>query len=149
MIKASKVFKILMIVGDYADDNDVMLASQAIPVFEHVIHSVYPSKKADDTVKTLVHYVEEGDENYTTKTSQKFVLNYDFDDVKLEKYDGLILPGGRVENVKSDPKVLDIISYFLQNNKIIAAIGNGVQCLFNFPDYLKKVNLLVNKERLM
>jgi protease I len=148
MNKAKKVCKILMIVGDYAEDNDVMLASQAIPLFDHEIHTVYPLKKEGDKVKTLVHYVEEGDETYITKTSQKFELNYDFGDVKLEEYDGLIIPGGRVENLKSDTKVIEITSYFLTNKKPIAAVGNGVQCLFLFPDQVKGLNLLVNKESL-
>src|SRR2546429_9192011 len=85
---------ILMIIGDYVEDYEVMVPFQALLMVGHTVHAVCPGKKAGEKVKTAVHDFE-GDQTYTEKPGHAFALNFGFDDVRPEGYDALVLPGGR------------------------------------------------------
>jgi protease I len=98
--------KILMIVGDYVEDYEVMVPFQALLMVGHVVHSVCPGKKAGQTVRTAIHDFE-GDQTYSEKPGHRFALNFTFDDVRPENYDALILPGGRApEYLRLNDRVL-------------------------------------------
>ena len=60
----------------------------------HVVHAVCPGKKVGDSVRTAIHDFE-GDQTYSEKRGHNFALNADFDVVKPEDYDALVIPGGR------------------------------------------------------
>jgi len=118
-----------MIVGDFVEDYEVMVPFQAIQIFDHEIHAVCPNKKKGDYIKTAIHDFE-GDQTYTENSGHRFCLNYDFDSVKVEDYDGIIIPGGRApEYLRLNENVIKMTSYFIKNNKPIAAICHGVQIL--------------------
>ncbi len=93
---------ILMLVGDYVEDYEVMVPFQALLMVGHEVHAVCPGKKSGDTVRTAIHDFE-GDQTYTEKPGHNFALNATFDHVKPEDYDALIIPGGRA--VESGPDV--------------------------------------------
>src|SRR6202795_1285777 len=86
--------KLLMIVGDYVEDYEVMVPFQALQMVGHTVHAVCPDKKAGEFVRTAIHDFE-GDQSYTEKPGHNFVLNATFDDLKPEDYDAVIIPGGR------------------------------------------------------
>jgi hypothetical protein len=44
--------KILMLVGDYVEDYEVMVPFQALLMVGHTVHAVCPDKKAGQTVRT-------------------------------------------------------------------------------------------------
>jgi protease I len=122
---------ILMIVGDYAEDYEVMVPFQALQAVGHTVHAVCPNKRAGDRVPTAVHDFE-GDQTYTEKRGHNFTLNATFSDIDPADYDALVLPGGRApEYLRLDPRVLAIVRHFVQHNKPVAAICHGVQLLFN------------------
>ena len=50
LIMAAK--KILMLVGDYVEDYEVMVPFQALQMVGHTVHAVCPGKKAGDKVRT-------------------------------------------------------------------------------------------------
>ena len=51
------------------------------------------------------------------------LLNATFDQVKAEDYDALMIPGGRApEYIRTNPRVLEIVRYFMKENKPVAAI---------------------------
>jgi protease I len=57
-------------------------------------------------------------------------LTANFADVKHEDYDGLVIPGGRApEYLRLNERVLEIVRYFAENQKPIAAICHGAQIL--------------------
>jgi len=57
-------------------------------------------------------------------------LNADFDKVKTDQYDALIIPGGRApEYLRLNPRVLEIVREFARDQKPIAAICHGPQIL--------------------
>ena len=56
--------KILMIVGDFVEDYEVMVPFQALLMVWHTVHAVCPGKKAGDFVRTAIHDFE-GDQTYS------------------------------------------------------------------------------------
>ncbi|GBD37854.1 Putative cysteine protease YraA [bacterium HR37] len=121
--------KILMLVGDYVENYEVMVPFQALQMVGHSVHAVCPGKKAGEFVRTAVHDME-GDQTYTEKRGHNFTLNASFDEVKAEDYDALVIPGGRApEYIRLNDKVLQIVRHFAKENKPIAAICHGIQVL--------------------
>jgi protease I len=121
--------KILMIVGDFVEDYEVMVPFQALLMVGHTVHAVCPGKKAGERVRTAVHDFE-GDQTYSEKPGHNFTLNATFDEVKPEAYDALVIPGGRApEYIRLNEKVLKIVQHFSKTNKPIASICHGAQVL--------------------
>ncbi len=121
--------KILMLVGDFVEDYEVMVPFQALQMVGHTVHAVCPGKKSGDHVRTAVHDFE-GDQTYSEKPGHNFTLNATFDDVKAEEYDALVIPGGRApEYIRLNEKVLGIVQNFAKADKPIAAICHAAQLL--------------------
>jgi protease I len=120
---------ILMLVGDYVEDYEVMVPFQALLMVGHSVHAVCPGKKAGESVRTAIHDFE-GDQTYSEKRGHNFVLNADFASVKPENYDALLIPGGRApEYLRLNARVLEIVRHFDAAMKPIAAICHGAQIL--------------------
>lgn len=121
--------KILMLVGDYVEDYEVMVPFQALQMVGHTVHAVCPGKAAGDTVRTAVHDFE-GDQTYSEKPGHNFALNAAFADVKPADYDALVIPGGRApEYLRLNPQVLAVVRHFFEAKKPVAAICHGPQLL--------------------
>ena len=121
--------KLLMLVGDYVEDYEVMVPFQALLMVGHEVHAVCPGKKAGDVVRTAIHDFE-GDQTYSEKRGHNFALNAAFDEVNPADYDGLVIPGGRApEYLRLNPKLLDIVRHFAGTDKPIAAICHAAQIL--------------------
>jgi protease I len=120
---------ILMLVGDYVEDYEVMVPFQALLMVGHTVHAVCPGKKSGEQVRTAIHDFE-GDQTYSEKRGHNFTLNATFDDIKPEEYDALVLPGGRApEYLRLNPRVIEIVHHFAKSNKPIAAICHAAQIL--------------------
>jgi protease I len=121
--------KILMLVGDYVEDYEVMVPFQALQMLGHTVHAVCPDKKAGEKVRTAIHDFE-GDQTYSEKPGHNFTLNATFSEVKVDTYDALVIPGGRApEYIRLNSDVIEISRYFAKTNKPIAAICHGLQIL--------------------
>lgn len=121
--------KILMLVGDYVEDYEVMVPFQALLAVGHSVHAVCPDKKAGDSVATAIHDFE-GQQTYSEKRGHNFALNASFAEIKAESYDALVIPGGRApEYLRLNPAVLGIVRHFFSSNKPVAAICHGAQIL--------------------
>ncbi|EKT4521706.1 DJ-1/PfpI family protein [Pseudomonas putida] len=121
--------KILMLVGDFVEDYEVMVPFQALKMVGHTVHAVCPEKLAGQTVRTAIHDFE-GDQTYSEKPGHNFALNFDFVQVRAEGYDGLLIPGGRApEYLRLDERVLALVKAFDQAGKPIAAVCHGAQLL--------------------
>jgi protease I len=120
---------ILMLVGDYVEDYEVMVPFQALLIVGHTVHAVCPGKKSGDVVRTAIHDFE-GDQTYSEKRGHNFALNANFDEVKENDYDALLVPGGRApEYLRLNPRVLEIVRHFSRADKPIAAICHAPQIL--------------------
>ena len=105
---------ILMLVGDYVEDYEVMVPFQALLMVGHTVHTVCPGRKAGEF----------------EKRGHNFALNATFEDVKPEDYDAVIIPGGRApEYIRLHPRVLEIVRHFASANKPLAALCHGAQVL--------------------
>jgi protease I len=121
--------KILMMVGDYVEDYEVMVPFQALLMVGHTVHAVCPDKKAGDIVRTAVHDFE-GDQTYSEKRGHNFTLNATFAEIKAEDYDALVIPGGRApEYIRLNPAVIKAVQHFANAKKPIAAVCHGAQVL--------------------
>lgn len=121
--------KILMLVGDYVEDYEVMVPFQALQMVGFEVHAVCPGKRAGQKVRTAVHDFE-GDQTYSEKPGHNFTLNYSFDEVNVGDYAALVVAGGRApEYIRREPKVLEIVRHFFEANKPVAAICHGLQVL--------------------
>lgn len=121
--------KILMLVGDFVEDYEVMVPFQALQMVGHTVHAVCPGKSAGQQVRTAIHDFE-GDQTYSEKPGHNFRLNATFEEVRAGDYDALVIPGGRApEYLRLNPAVLAIVQQFAAANKPIAAICHGAQLL--------------------
>lgn len=84
--------RILMLVGDYVEDYEVMVPFQALQMVGHTVHAVCPDKVAGDIVRTAVHDFE-GDQTYSEKRGHNFTLNATFAEIDPVTYDALVVPG--------------------------------------------------------
>ncbi|QRY79446.1 DJ-1/PfpI family protein [Pseudomonas sp. PDNC002] len=121
--------KILMLVGDYAEDYETMVPFQALLMVGHTVHAVCPDKKAGQSIRTAIHDFE-GDQTYSEKPGHNFALNATFADVRAEDYDALLIPGGRApEYLRLNAKVIELVKAFDAAKKPIAAVCHGAQLL--------------------
>jgi protease I len=120
---------ILMLVGDYVEDYEVMVPFQALLMVGHTVHAVCPGKKSGEVVRTAIHDFE-GDQTYSEKRGHNFSLNATFEQIKPESYDALVIPGGRApEYIRLNPRVIEIVRHFAKANKPIAALCHAAQVL--------------------
>jgi len=121
--------KILMLVGDYVEDYEVMVPFQALLMVGHTVHAVCPGKTMGDRIRTAIHDFE-GDQTYSEKPGHNFTLNAAFADITVEEYDALVIPGGRApEYIRLNQDVLKMVRHFSETRKPIASICHGAQLL--------------------
>jgi len=113
--------KILLLVGDFGEDYEIMVPFQTLQAVGHTVHAVCPGKKAGEKVRTAVHDFE-GDQTYSEKRGHDFAVNASFDQVRPQDYDALVISGGRApEYLRLNTKVLDVVRHFASQNKPLAA----------------------------
>ncbi|MES2790808.1 MAG: DJ-1/PfpI family protein [Planctomycetota bacterium] len=121
--------RILMLVGDYVEDYEIMVPFQALLMVGCAVDAVCPNKRAGEQIRTAIHDFE-GDQTYSEKRGHNFTLNATLAEVDVSSYHGLVVPGGRApEYLRLHAPVLDIVRSFAQANKPIAAICHGLQLL--------------------
>lgn len=121
--------KILMLVGDFGEDYEIMVPFQALQMVGHAVHAVCPDRKAGEAIRTAIHDFE-GDQTYSEKRGHNFTLNATFAEVDESGYDALVIPGGRgPEYLRLNTRVLDIVRHFVAAGKPVAAICHAAQLL--------------------
>jgi len=121
--------RILMLVGDYAEDYEVMVPFQSLLAVGHTVHAVCPERRKGEKVRTAIHDFE-GDQTYSEKRGHDFTLNASFADVTVQDYDALLIAGGRApEYLRLNEQVLEVVKHFFAAEKPVAAICHGPQIL--------------------
>ena len=121
--------KLLMLVGDFVEDYEVMGPFQMLLMVGYQVDAICPGKSTGDTVATAIHDFE-GEQTYSEKRGHNFRITADFAQVDVAQYAGLVIPGGRApEYLRLDNRVLEIVRYFADNDLPIAAICHGPQIL--------------------
>src|SRR5690349_4505542 len=94
---------ILMLLGDYVEDYEVMVPFQSLQMVGHRVDAVCPGKAAGDSIRTAVHDFD-GAQTYSEKPGHNFTLNAAFEGIDPAKYDALVIPGGRApEYLRMNP----------------------------------------------
>jgi len=121
--------RILMLVGDFVEDYEVMVPFQMLLMVGHDVQAACPGKKAGETVATAIHDFE-GEQTYSEKRGHHFRLNATFDSIDPEQFDALVIPGGRApEYLRLNPRVIECVRHFAAAGKPLAAICHGPQLL--------------------
>ena len=120
---------LLMIVGDFGEDLEIMVPFQALQAVGHDVDAVCPDREAGESVKTAVHDFR-GDQTYLEERGHDFELNATMDDVDPAAYDGLVVPGGRApEYLRTYDEVLEAVRHFFEEDKPVATLCHGPQVL--------------------
>ena len=120
---------ILMIVGDFGEDYEIMVPFQTLQTVGHSVDAVCPEKAAGDTVKTAIHDFR-GDQTYLEQRGHDFELNATMAEVDPASYDALCVPGGRApEYLRTHEQVLEAVRHFFEADKPVAALCHGPQIL--------------------
>lgn len=121
--------KVLLLTGDFTEDYETMVPFQMLEMAGYEVHAVCPDKKKGDVIKTAIHDFE-GDQTYTEKPGHNFALNYSFDDVDVNNYQGLVIAGGRApEYLRLNSSLIEMVKHFFNTNKPVAAICHGILIL--------------------
>jgi len=121
--------KILMLVGDYGEDYEIMVPFQTLQAVGYQVDAVCPDKKAGEAVRTAIHDFE-GDQTYSEKRGHNFTLNATFSEIRAADYDALVVPGGRApEYLRLNQDVLAVVRHFFEADKPVAAICHAAQLL--------------------
>jgi len=121
--------QILMPVGDYGEDYELMVPFQALQMAGYTVHAVCPDKQAGDVVRTAIHDFE-GDQTYSEKPGHNFAVNATFSEIDERDYDALYVAGGRApEYLRLNEQVLAMIRHFFEADKPVACICHGAQLL--------------------
>lgn len=79
-----------------------------------------------------------GWETYTEKEGYLIDATSSFAEIRPEKYDGLIIPGGRSpEHIRLNEHVPPIVGHFFSANKPIAAVCHASLVLTTIPEHIK------------
>jgi protease I len=120
---------ILMIVGDFGEDYEIMVPYQALEMVGHNVDAVCPDKEAGETVKTAIHDFR-GDQTYLEERGHNFELTATMDEVDPTDYDALCVPGGRApEYLRTYDEVIEAVQHFFEANKPVASLCHGPQIL--------------------
>lgn len=120
---------ILVLAGDYVEDYELMVPVQTLQAVGYHVDVVCPDKAAGETIRTAIHDFE-GDQTYSEKPGHNFTLNATFSEINLSTYNGLLIPGGRApEYLRLNSRVIEIVKFFAEQQKPIAAICHALQLL--------------------
>jgi protease I len=152
--------KILILVGDFVDDYELMVPYVMLNVLGHKVDVVSPGRNKGDRIKTAIHAISNEDwkllrrgkpVTYSESLGHPFILGseIDWDNIEEEakKYDGLLIPGGRApEYLSLIPGVRKLVIEFMNEDKPIGAICHGPQILANAAALSENSKYLKGKE---
>jgi protease I len=115
--------RVLLVAGDATESLDTWYPYHRLREEEMEVHIAAPTKKV---LNSVVHDFEPGWDTYVEKPGYRIPADIAFKDVRPEKYDGLILSGGRApEYLRNDPQLRRIVRHFVERKKPIAALCHG------------------------
>ncbi|KAL6007301.1 DJ-1 protein [Asimina triloba] len=115
----------LMGVKDYVEDYEVNVPFRAMGGLGCKVDAASPTKKKGEKCVTAIHDFE-GAQVCSEKSGHYFFITADWEEINVDDYDGLVIPGGRSpEFLVMDDKVVSLVKHFSEKNKVVSAIGQG------------------------
>ena len=121
-----------------------MVRVQVLQIYNYQVDVVWPDKNAAQTIQIAVQDFKPEYQSFGETHGHCFKLNKSFDEVKVEEYAGLYLPGGRAsEYLRCNKKVMEMVEYFLKNKKPIYPYCHALLLLAQKPcdQYIKDKNI--------
>lgn len=119
--------KILIVTGDGGESYETLYAVHRFQEegWEPVVAA--PSRRR---LHLVMHDFEPGWDTYIERQGYGLEADLAFDQVSIESYDAVLIPGGRApEYLRNNARLLDIIRAFDRAGKWIFAICHGIQVL--------------------
>lgn len=117
---------VLFLIGDYVEDYGINVPFRALQALGCKVDAVTPNKKKGEMCATLVYDLEEGRQLPSEKRGHNFLVTASWDDVCVDDYDCVVVPGGRSpELLVMNPKAVALVEKFAEKDKVFAAIGQG------------------------
>uniref|UniRef100_A0A1J3FBF3 DJ-1 protein-like protein E n=1 Tax=Noccaea caerulescens TaxID=107243 RepID=A0A1J3FBF3_NOCCA len=117
---------VLFLIGDYVEDYGINVPFRALQALGCRVDAVTPNKKKGEMCATLVYDLEEGRQLPEEKRGHNFFVNASWDDVRVDDYDCVVVPGGRsAELLVMNEKAVALVKKFAEKDKVFAAIGQG------------------------
>jgi protease I len=115
--------RVLLVAGDATESLDTWYPYHRLSEEGIEVHIAAPTKKV---LNSVVHDFEPGWDTYIEKPGYRIPADIAFRDVQPEKYDGLILSGGRApEYLRNDAQLQKIVKHFVERKRPIAALCHG------------------------
>ncbi|KAL0669961.1 hypothetical protein Bca4012_032665 [Brassica carinata] len=112
--------------GDYVEDYGINVPFRALQALGCKVDAVTPNKKKGEMCATLVYDLEEARQLPAEKRGHNFLVTACWDDVCVDDYDCVVVPGGRSpELLVMNPKAVALVKKFDEKDKVFAAIGQG------------------------
>lgn len=87
-----------------------------------------PKETLEKDVNKVVLISFEAQQEFTGKKGTKFISDKGIDEVQPEEFDALLIPGGfSPDQLRSDPRFVSFVAYFLKNEQPLFAICHGPQ----------------------
>lgn len=119
--------KILIITGDAGESFEILFASHRLREAGYTPVIAAPAARR---LNLVIHDFEPGWDTYVERKGYLVESEISFNDVKVQEYEAVLIPGGRApEYLRNDATVIKIVKAFWESKKYIFAICHGVQIL--------------------
>ncbi|XP_075640722.1 DJ-1 protein homolog E [Castanea sativa] len=124
-------------VEDFVEGYEIYVPFKALQSLGCKVDAISPSKKEGESCVTAIYDGEGTSKVSSEKRSHNFVLTVKWNDICVDNYDYVVVPGGRSpELLVMNDKVVALVKEFEEKNKVIAGIGQGI-CLLAAAGVLK------------
>ncbi len=115
----------IMLTGDAAEELDVMYPLYRVREAGWDCDVAALSRR---DVQLVIHDFDPNSDAYTEKNGRKLPVDLAFSEVEVERYQALIIPGGRApEYIRTDPDVRRITEWFFAKDLPVGTICHGPQ----------------------
>ncbi|KFK34700.1 hypothetical protein AALP_AA5G180300 [Arabis alpina] len=117
---------LLFLIGDCVEDYNINVPFRAFQALGCKVDAVSPNKKRGEKCATIVHDLEDGRQLPTEKSGHNFYVTVAWDDVSVDDYDCIVVPGGRSpELLVMNENAVGLVRNFVEKGKFVASIGMG------------------------
>jgi len=114
---------VLFLCGDYVDDYEANVPFRALGGLGCRVEAACPTKRKGDACVTAIYDVGAASDE---KRGHNFMVTIDWDDVLVDDYDCVVLPGGRSpELLVTHSKAVALVGEFAARGKLVASIDQG------------------------
>jgi protease I len=137
-----------------------MVPYSTLKMLDHEVTVISPGREKGDRIKTAIHFISNDDwklvrrgkpTTYTESLGHPFIIGdgFNWEDIEndAQKFDALILPGGRApEYLSTIPEIQKLVAFFMKHDKPIGAICHGPQILASADALSQDMDYLMNKK---